>query len=228
MKLRILTIPKLTLYPAPDETLKRRKRGQHLCNSEKLQLIKMFYRCDLSESQIWWEWSLSRSSLKRILSHFYPHSFPNPLKFRKHPIKLLHSDEIVKFISKFTQNNHTTFSVKEIQLCIRKEIGPNLPKQVITRILKSLLGLSLKRHLSQSITFCFDKNEHQKCLFWVKLAKWMPHLKLLLNVDESSFSKNTREAYSWSLKGSQQPIQSTRFFNSITIVKLFSYNWEDF
>ena len=50
--LRILTIPKLTQYPAPDETLKSRKRGQHLCNSEKLQLMKMFYRCDLSESQI--------------------------------------------------------------------------------------------------------------------------------------------------------------------------------
>ena len=190
--------------------------------------MKMFYRCDLSESQIWWEWSLSRSSLKRILSHFYPHSFPNPLKFRKHPIKLLHSDEIVKFISKFTQNNHTAFSVKDIQLCIRKEIGPNLPKQVITKILKSLLGLSWKRHPSQSITFCFDKNEHQKWLFWVKLAKWMPHLKLLLNVDESSFSKNTREAYSCSLKGSQQPIQSTRFSNSITIMSTVVTNGDNF
>ena len=82
--------------------------------------------------------------------------------------------------------------------------------------------MSWKRISSRDARLNLEKTSYQKSIFWIKFSKCLFHLRWILNIDESLFSKNTKTLYSWSLKGSKQPIRNTFIKSSISIMSAIS------
>ena len=72
---------------------------------------------------------------------------------------------------------------------------------VIRKALKINLGYSYKRCLSIPLLLNHSFSKLKKVLFSVKLWKMITRSTVLVNVDESSFSRSTKTNHSWSLKG---------------------------
>ena len=64
----------------------------------------------------------------------------------------------------------------------------------------------------------FQQLQMLRVLFWIKLAKCICTDDILVNVDESIFSRNTTLNYSWSKRGQEAEFRSTRFWESISMI----------
>ena len=63
---------------------------------------------------------------------------------------------------------------------------------------------------------------YQKLLYSIKFSKWLSHLKLVLNTDESVISRNTKINYSWGVKGIKKPLNNIKFSSSLSIISTIS------
>ena len=95
---------------------------------------------------------------------------------------------------------------------------------VIRKALKINLGYSYKRCSSRPLLLNRSLSKLKKVLLSVKLWKMITQSTVLVNVDESSFSRSTKANYSWSLKGSSSSISNIIFWGSISIVSAITSN----
>ena len=56
-----------------------------------------------------------------------------------------------------------------------------------------------------------QRNFAVKRLYWTKFLRMIHQGKILINIDESSFDRSVKEAYSWLPKGESHPIFNNRF-----------------
>ena len=62
------------------------------------------------------------------------------------------------------------------------------------------------------------KQSHIKCLFAVKLVKAMNDFSILINIDETLFSRTTRPIYSWLERGKEWSIGNIWCTNSTSLI----------
>ena len=82
--------------------------------------------------------------------------------------------------------------------------------------------MSWKRISSRDANLNLDQAPYRKSIFWIKFSKCLHHLKWILNVDESLFSRDTKILYSQFRKGSKQPIKNIFIKSSVTIMSAIS------
>ena len=99
-----------------------------------------------------------------------------------------------------------------------ENLGTNTSIHVISKILIERLWYSYKKWSSRPIKLDRKLVKLKKILFSVKLLKLIHKTSLLVNIDESVISYNTKSNYSWSRKGVPSNISNGILKGSIGIV----------
>ena len=84
--------------------------------------------------------------------------------------------------------------------------------------MRQKLNYVWKRISSRVIDLNFERNEQLKVLYSVKFSKWLSHLSLLVNVDGSSFFKETHICHSWDKRGDEKTVKGIIFKGSVSII----------
>ena len=114
------------LYPNPVETLGIRSRSR-LSYAEKLEIMKMIRKNLLNKSEICEKWSISRSTISRIIKEFESKKSPHYSQVRPLPSKLLQSKRIYALIAEYLKSQDKPFTSKTIQSKIIQDLGMKIP-----------------------------------------------------------------------------------------------------
>ena len=208
----------IRLFPSAEITLSKRSKGQHLSYTEKLHIMNMHKHQGLQENEIWALYRVSHSTFRKIQIAFKFGTLPRFSEWRRIPSKLLHSKLVVEKVDRFVNQSQSSVTVKDVQLYLLKSIGVQIQSHIIVKILKKKLRYSWKRTSQRKVNLDFERNEQLKVLYNVRLAKWLSHLSLLVNVDGSSFSKDTHIGYSWAKTGEEKVVKGIIFKGSISVI----------
>ena len=172
----------------------------------------------LPEDEIWALYRISHSTFIRIQNAFKFGSLPGLSEWRRMPSKLLHSKFVEEKISHFVNQAQTQVTVKDVQLFFKNFTGVQIPSHIIIKILKQKLNYVWKRISLRVIDLDFERNEQLKVLYSVKFSKWLSHLSLLVNVDGSSFSKETHICHSWAKRSEEKTVKGIIFKGSVSVI----------
>ena len=208
----------LKLYPNPEVTLSERSKGQHLSYAEKLHIMCMHRYQGWPKDEIWTLYRISASTFRKIQEKFKFGILPKFSEWRRTPSKLLHSRLLKEQIGIFVDKAQSQVTVKDVQLYLQKSIGVQIPSHIVTIILKKKLNYSWKRISQRVVDLDLDRIKLLKILYSVKFTKCISHLSLLVNVDESSFSKGTQNCYSWAQRGEEKTVKGIIFKGSVSVI----------
>ena len=187
----------LNLYPSSEIILDRRTKGHHLSYAEKLHIMKLHKYQSWTENKIWTLYSISHSAFRQMQKLFVPGVLPKLSDWRRLPSKLLHSKLLIGQIDWFVCEAQSQVTVRDVQFYLMKQVGVQVPIHIITAILKEKLKYSWKRNPQRVVDLDLKRIKMRKILYSVRLYWCLSHLGLLVNTDESSFSKSTWNPYSW-------------------------------
>ena len=71
-----------------------------------------------------------------------------------------------------------------------------------------------KKGLARLVDFQEERQKLVKQWFSIKLSKVIENFDVLINIDESSFTRLTKKDFSWIPKGREQIVKSITFRNS--------------
>ena len=77
------------------------------------------------------------------------------------------------------------------------------------------LGYSYKRGASRSFLSKNPKLVYMQAVFAARMLSWINNSKVIINVDESSYTKSTKIDYSWLPRGKSYPIINTHWKASL-------------
>ena len=97
-------------------------------------------------------------------------------------------------------------------------MGLEIKETTIRRILIESLGMAYKKGLARIVNFDEEFQDRIKQWFAIKLWKVLDRFELLINIDESSFSRLTKKDFSWIPKGKEQIIKNIWFRNSWSLM----------
>ena len=90
-----------------------------------------------------------------------------------------------------------------LETMFSKELRLDLPSHVVKEILKTNLNLSFKKGKSRPSSMNKDRHALIKSIFAARVAKEIKRFRLLINIDETLFSRFTKSDYSWLEKGKE-------------------------
>ena len=99
------------------------------------------------------------------------------------------------------------------------KLGISIFERIVRIILSKTLGMRYKKGLSRLVSYDEVKQHWAKQWFSIKLWKVIEKFRVLINIDESSFSRQTKKDFSWIPKGKSQIIKNVWFKNSCSLIK---------
>ena len=105
---------------------------------------------------------------------------------------------------------------------LSKELRVDLPFHFVKEILKANLNLRFKKGKSRPSCMNKDKNALIKSIFVARVAKEIKRFPLLINIDETLFSRFTKSDYFWLEKGKEWIVMSVRFSNSVSVIAVIT------
>ena len=136
-------------------------------------------------------------------------------------ISILNWDEeetIIGFIREFLDNNVWHFNANDVCKNIALKLKRSLPLDKIRKLMKEKLHLSYKRINSRPCFINFEWLHLVRILFCLRLTNIVNNDTLLINVDETSITKDIKFNYSWTPIGKNSEIWNRKFLNSLKIV----------
>ena len=118
---------------------------------------------------------------------------------------------------KFIESHNDPFTSNDIIHAVRKRFWIILQKHQLIQFLKEHLNLSFKKGTSRPSNINHKRLDSLKWLFSVRLTKRITDHSLIVNIDESTFSRNTKRHYSWIRKDENCSISNIKFFNSMSV-----------
>ena len=109
---------------------------------------------------------------------------------------------------------------------MREKLSVAIPPHQIRKRLKQREHLSYKKWSSRPISLNFPKLELTKQLFCIRLAHQLSEIKMLANIDESAFNRDTKRTYSWLATGRSCSITNISFKGSINAISWTTSSWE--
>ena len=131
---------------------------------------------------------------------------------------IVESPAIQNLVRSYIEKIRTLWTAKDLATHIQIKLGLIIPKTIIRHIMINKLGMKYKRGLSRVIDYNEEWQLWMKQWFAVKLSMLLKNFELLINIDESSFSRLTKKNYSWIPKGKAQIIKNICFRNSCSLV----------
>ena len=128
------------------------------------------------------------------------------------------SRKLIEVVSKFHRKSNSPYLTKDVSKYVSSRFKVNIPIHVIKDIMSKILNLSFKKSKSRPIRLNSMKQSHIKCLFAVKLVKAMNDFSILINIDDTLFSRTTRPSYSWLERGKEWSIGNIWCTNSTSLI----------
>ena len=203
------------IYPDPSQTLLLHRKHQHLSYSERLYVYKLIVNGNQEKGELSSLFNISLSSINNILKEFNPGNIINSLEGWSKASKILHSSILRQFIMKFVETHNNPFTSNDVILAVKKRFWITIQKHQLIKFLKEHLNLSFKKGTSRPEHIKQRRLSILKWLFSVRLTKRIASNSLLINIDESTFSRITKRHYSWLGKGENCSIKNTKFSNSM-------------
>ena len=105
-----------------------------------------------------------------------------------------------------------------MQSYLNQQVGFQVPVHIIRLILKERLKFSRKRNPRRVVNIDMKRIRLLKILYSIGFSRCLSHLNLLVNIDESSFSKNTWNYYGWSKIGEESISKGILFKGSVSVI----------
>ena len=201
-----------------EDSLKIKPKGSRLSYHERIHLYSLMKKSQQSLSMIAFEQSVSTSTLYKIKKEFErPVSklvFEKPISDRI----LITSTKIQKLIAGYLSITRIPWTTKNIQAYLKSKVGITISRRIIRNILIKILNMRYKKGLARKVNFEEERQELIKQWFSIKMSKVIDSFDVLINIDESSFTRLTKKDFSWIPKGKKQIVKSISFRNSWSLV----------
>ena len=176
-------------YTQPEDTLRIRGKGEHLDFAEKLLIYHHHIIDKLTPNEISRECNVSISTVNRIIacfeSWFNKMSVLSLIRYKK----AINYPAVQAWIKKYVEKEFGWFTSIDVRSYVEDQLSIILSLHHIRKYLKLCHNLSFKKGRSRPILLNRRKLVLWKQLFWIKLAKELHNLKILINLDESTISK---------------------------------------
>ena len=99
---------------------------------------------------------------------------------------------------------------KEVWTFVFKVTGIRLTIHLARRYMKEILKPTYKIGKSRPVLYDYDKSMLIKSYSSIKVAKLLPQIDVIINIDESWFSRTTVEKRSWLRRGMDETITNIK------------------
>ena len=137
------------LYPDPADTLKERKKQQHLNYGERLHIYKEIAVHKIDRNEISSRYKLSDSTIRNIMREFSMRFSIPKLKDLKRSGKIMHSTVVRKCINNFISSDSGPFWSRDVAKAVKQDLGISLQVHNLIKYMKKNLGLSFKKGTSR-------------------------------------------------------------------------------
>ena len=79
--------------------------------------------------------------------------------------------------------------------------GYDVTVKQVSRILKERLNFVFKKAASRPLRYQPEKTDIQKCIFAARVCRLLNHCMVIINVDEETFTRTTKQNYTWMVWG---------------------------
>ena len=132
------------------------------------------------------------------------------------------SAPICSYLLKWFENWKYPMTTLDYSIALRDRFTTIISDDVVRRILNESLLLSYKKGKSRPAGLNFSKQQAMKLLFADKIIPYLSKFKMLIRIDESSFSRATKLTNSWLMKVVNQELQNICFEDSSSLIILIS------
>ena len=207
-----------SIISCAEDSLKKKPKGGRVSFHERVYLYNQMKKGERSLAWIAFENNLSLGTLYNIRREFDSPIHKLPLRKPITNRNLVESSTIQNFVRNFLSTSKTPWTSKDIWAYILRRTGTVIHERTIRKILKTVLGMRYKKGLARLVDFNEKFQIWIKQWFSIKLWKVIRRFEMLINIDESSFSRLTKRDFSWIPKGKEQIIKSIWFRNSWSLV----------
>ena len=132
------------------------------------------------------------------------------------PCRELHG--IRREIKFYNKNCEFPYTVGDVKQYLDDTNNKDNPPAIIRKVMINDMNLSFKLCKSRPLIFNIAKVKAARKLFWVYFTKRLEPSTLIINIDESTFSRTSKINYSWSKKGSCAELKNTPFSGSTSMI----------
>ena len=210
------------ILPDPRELLLARSRWERITFEQKKLIYKLIKDDEVPIHIIRDKFSLSESTIKRILKMFEEWEHIVRPDTSKIGIKIFKSKKIKEATIDFIWNQETPFTSKDVCAYLKDQFGVDIDSRTTARYMKNSLSMSFKKASSRPIQIDTLRIHRLKALYSIVLAKQLDSWEWIVNIDESSFSRLTKQNYTWLLKGIPGSTKNIQFSGSINLISAIS------
>ena len=116
------------------------------------------------------------------------------------------------------QESTSPLTSKEVCTHIKRTIGWNISKEATIKIMKEHCRLSNKKDKSCPFGVNIVKQKVLKQYFAVKISQSILSYEVLINIDETTFSRDTKITHSWLPKGRDSELMNIWYSNSTSLI----------
>ena len=167
---------------------------------------------------------ISESTLKRIVSVRKLVTANSGCEHYVTCSKQLEFKEMAAYIQEKVKSELTPITTADIKSCIEDEGEIRVSTNCVRRFMKNNANLSYKKCSSRLINYNNEKARLLKLLFVVELWKILPEIEAIFNIDESSFSRLTKENYSWCRRGACGIVRNSIVRGRVSLISTVGSN----
>ena len=168
------------------------------------------------------KYSLSESTIARINRMFKDERGQLEFSSSKLGIKIFKSRKVKGSAIEFIGNQETPFTSKDVCIHLKETLDVDIDRRTMTKFMKNELAMSFKKASPRPIQINIKIIQRLKILFSIILTKQLDRITWVMNIDESSFSRLTKQNYTWLLKGIPGRVKSIQFSRSINLITAIS------
>ena len=131
---------------------------------------------------------------------------------------LVESPKLQNIVRAYLSSTNVPWSSKDIRAYIKVKTGLVIHSRVVRNILTEVLKMKYKRGMARLTNFDEKLQAWIKQWFSIRLCKTIENFRILINIDEITFSRLTKKNLSWIPKGKEQIIKNICFKNSWSLV----------
>ena len=207
--------------PDSRKLLLTRNKGQRITYEQK-KIIYELIKEDVPIRIIKDKYSLSESTMKRIFRMFEEGGQRLKRWSSELGINIFKSSRVKNEAIDFIFNQEVPFTSKDVCISLKEKLNVDIDRRTITKFMKNELSMSFKKASSRPIQIDVKIIQRLKALFSIMLTKQLDKIEWVVNLDESSFSRLTKQNYTWLLKGVPGSVKNIQFSWSINLITAIS------
>ena len=196
----------VSILLSDEEILRKKQKGSRISYRERAYLYSFIKKDKKSKRSLAIEYCVSQSTLYNIMNEF-----DNPTNIKHFETGwsriIIGSPKIQSAINDYLCITKTPWASKDIVVHVKNKMGILISERIVRIILSKELNMNYKKGLSRIVNFEELKRFRANQLFSIKLWKIFERFSILINVDESSFSRLKKKEFTWNTKRKKSDYQ---------------------